>query len=143
MTVSEAIVTRLLALSPVTALVGTRVRVLTLRQSEIYPAIRVQRISEIQPMHLRGAVMSFTARVQVDSYGQKVSGVDPYAHARNVDAAAYGDGAGSGLCAFVGSVGSPAFTITGVFPDNVREDFDAEELNIVRIMREYVVRWKS
>jgi hypothetical protein len=142
-TVATAIAARLLSLPAVVALVGARVRVLKLAQGEAQAgAIRVQRVSEIQPMQLRGAVNSFEARVQVDSYGPESAG-DAYAAAAAIDRAVHGDGAGSALCGFAGAVGDPAFVIDAILPVDVRETFDPEELRTVRIMREYVVRWRE
>jgi hypothetical protein len=138
-TVAEAIRERLLSLSAVTDLVGTRIRTLVLGQSDTLPAIRVQRITDNEGMHLRGSDGVRRSRVQVDSYANAASGTDPYATARNVDEALHGDGAGSGLFGFKGDIGSPPFTVQAIFPITVREEFDAEERHIVRVLREYEV----
>jgi hypothetical protein len=148
MTVATAIADRLASLPSVYALVGgstePRIRVMKLRQGEAQAGgIRVQRISEVEPMHLRGSVGTFQARVQVDSYAPEASGQDAYANAAAIDAAVHGDGAGSGLCGFSGGIGSPAFVIDAIIPVDVREDYDPEELRVVRIMREYMVHWRS
>ncbi len=145
MTIEEGIASLLATLSSVTTLVGTRIRVLRLAQSETYPVIRVNRISEVQEMHLRGAINLFSARVQVDSFSREASGVDAYAQARNVDAAVHGDGAGSGLCGYHGTVGgSPGLRIQGMFPDGVQPpSYDPDELRVVRISRDYIVSWTN
>lgn len=145
MTISAGLIDHLLTLSPVTSLVGTRIRTLLLRQGEARSgAIRVQQVSETQPMHLRGAVNLFTARVQVDSYAPVESGVDAYANATAIDAAVHGDGAGSGLCGFAGQVGgSPGLLVDAVMPVGRTEEYDADELKIVRVMREYMVTWRG
>jgi hypothetical protein len=143
-TVAAAFVTRLLSLTAVTDLVGTRIRNMRLRQGEAQErAIRVQRISETQEMHLRGAVNGFRSRVQVDSYAPEASGVDPYLAAAAIDAAVHGDGAGSGLCGFAGAVGGDGFVFTSILPDGVREEYDPEEQRVVRISRDYIANWTS
>jgi hypothetical protein len=137
MTIAEAIADRLKTLSPVTALVSTRVWLMKVPQNGTFPCIRVQRISESQPMHLRGPVAMYRSRVQVDSYASETSGTDPYATARDIDEAVHGDGAGSGLCGFAGSIGSVG--VKAILPVDVREGYDGEEQRLVRIMREYEV----
>lgn len=140
MTVAAAIAERLLELSAVTALVGTRVRVMKLRQSDTLPAIRVDEISGIDDLHERGAVGVIKSRVQVDSYADTASGVDPYAVASAVDAALHGDGAGSGLNAWRGSVGSPPFQIDVIRDLGVTRTLEKEgSREIVRVIREYMV----
>lgn len=139
MTVATAIAQRLLSLAPVTALVSTRVRVLRLRQPETLPAIRVQQIGETEGMHNRGSIGLKRSRVQVDSVALESTGVDPYAGAMAVDAAVHGDGGGSGLCGWKGSIGSPPFEIEAVLPDMVHPplyDLDAKQ---IRVMRDYIV----
>lgn len=147
MTASTVVSTRLLEMAAVTALVGTRIRDLKLRQGEAQAgAIRVQGVGALQTMHLRGSVTLVRARVQVDSYAPETSGVDPYALAASIAAAAHGDGAGSGLCGFVGTVGgSPGVDVTSILPapEGPREEYDAEELRVVRISRDYFVKWRT
>ena len=139
MTVATAIATRLLELSAVTDLVGTRVRVLKLRQTETLPAIRVQRISTTEQMHERGSVGMFRSRVQVDSVALEASGLDPYATAASVDDAVHGDGAGSGLCGWQGEIGSPAFVIDAILPDGLQEMYEPDTSKQVRVIRDYIV----
>jgi hypothetical protein len=117
---------------------------LKLRETETFPAIRVQAVSENQPMHLRGAVNLFRSLIQADIYVEDVG--DAYATAGAIDAAVHGDGAGSGLSGYAGGIGSPAFEITGVLPRSRSESY---ELNtetgkrFVRVMREYEVHHRG
>lgn len=145
MTAAEIVRARLLQIAAVTALVGQRVRLLRFRQSETWPAVRVQQISDVESMHLRGSSGLHTARVQIDYCAGEASGVDPYASARAVDEAAHGPGNGTGLCGFQGLVplGSPGIWVDAIRPAGYREDFDLDELRVVRIMRDYLVTWKA
>jgi len=141
-TAAEAIRTRLLSLSAVTAIASTRVRTMRLAQNDTFPAVRVQEISETEPMQLRGSVGLLRSRVQVDSYAEEVSGVDAYAQARDLDAAVHGDGAGSGLCGFAGTVGD--MVIRAIFPMSRVPMSEVEEpRRFLRIMREYEVHYTS
>jgi len=136
MTVAAAIRARLLDLAPVTALVSARVYVLRLPQSPALPAVRVQQIDAVDPFHFRGPNGLSRARVQVDSVG------DTVAEAEAVDAAVYGDGLGSdatGLAGWFGALGSPAFVIDAILPIDVRQLIDPEELNQVRVSRDFFV----
>jgi hypothetical protein len=147
-TIAEAVRVRLLEITAVTALVGQRVRVLRLAQGDTGagPAIRVQRIGDDELMHFRGSVGVFRSRVQVDSVHQEgVGGINAYTSARNVDAAVHGNGAGSGLCGFRGSVTSGGDTVQfdAVLPSGCREGYDAEELKQVKVMRDYMVHWRA
>jgi hypothetical protein len=141
-TPAEAVRTRLLSLSVVTSIVGQRVRTMRLAQNETFPAVRVQEISTVEPMQLRGSVGLLTSRVQVDSYAEETSGVDAYAQARDLDAAVHGDGAGSGLCGFSGTVGS--MTVHAILPMSRVPMSEVEEpRRFLRIMREYEVHYTS
>ena len=77
------------------------------------------------------------ARVQVDSVGATL------ADAEAVDAAVHGDGLGdgaTGLSGWTGEVaGSPPFAIAQIAPLDARVLVDAEELNQVRVSRDYMV----
>jgi hypothetical protein len=139
-TVDEALRDRLLSLTPVTALVSTRIYCLILPQAFNPPAIRIQRISQLEDMHLRGPVNVFRARVQVDSIGLTRSSAEA------VDAAVQGDGLGSyatGLKGFKGPIGSPAFVIRAILPADVREFYDAEELRQFKVMRDFFVTFEG
>lgn len=133
MTAAEAIRSRLLALSAVTDLVGSKVYVHVLPQSFTAPAIRVQRIDQLEDPHLRGTAMPVRARVQVDSVAKTL------AEAYALDAAVHGPGDGTGLAGWTGEVGSPAVSVAAVLPIDVRDGFDAEDLKQYRVMRDYAV----
>lgn len=142
MTVGEAIRAVLLEMPAVTALVGQRIRIGKLRQSEpTFPVICVHRIDQHGAMHLRGASGIKEARVQVDSVAMEGSGVDHMAVAFAVDAAVDGPGDGTGLLGFTGSIGSPTFTIHSVRPAGLRDGYDADELKQFKVMRDYTVRF--
>jgi hypothetical protein len=137
-TVDQAVRERLLSLTPVTALVATRVYCVILPQGSNLPAIRIQRIGQIEPMHLRGPVGVYRSRVQVDSVGVSKASCDA------VDLAVQGDGLGgyaSGLMGFKGTVGSPPFFIHAVLPLDVRDLYDAEELRQFKVSRDFEVHF--
>lgn len=141
MTVAEAIVARLKSLSAVTNLVGQRVYTLKFPNNhKVWPSIRVQVIDDVGGTHLRGGVKNKQARVQIDCVA-KDNGVDYYASARNVDEAVMGPGDGTGLWGFQGLVGS--FPIESIEDRGKREFFDAEELDLFRIVREVMVSHKG
>jgi hypothetical protein len=148
-TVEEAVVERLLALSSVTALVSTRVYQLRLPQRPTLPAVRVQQISESEPYHLRGAVNLYRTRIQVDAYAAEASGSDPYASANAVASAIQGDWlAGSppnGLSGWQGMAGGSPSTLQVVFSERIdrRPMFAADELRLVRVRQDYMVTWKA
>ncbi len=142
MTVETAIATRILSLTGITALVADRVRVLKLRQGE-RSGVRVQQVSEVEPFHLRGTSGLLTCRVQVDSVAPENSGVDPYATANQIDALIKGDGAGSGLSGWAGSIGSPAFEVLSIFPVDVKREYDAGAVGVVKVMRDYLVKHRG
>ena len=140
MTVDTAIRERLLSLTPVTTLVSTRIYCVILPQGFNSPAIRVQRIGQLEEMHLRGPINVFRARVQVDSVGRTKAEVDA------VDMAVQGDGLGSnatGLKGFKGNIGSPAFVIRAIVPADVRDMYDAEELRQYKVMRDFFVTFEG
>lgn len=145
MSPESAICERLLSLSAVTALVGTRVRQSILRQSEILPAVRVQQIGETTSYHGRGGSGQYQSRIQVDVYAHASSGVDPYAQAMTVAEAIQGDDAGSGLSAWQGTAGGspPLLQIDAVFRRDRRDPgFESEELRQVRCQQDYMVHWR-
>lgn len=125
---------RLLTIASVTALAGSRVYAQTLPQSPTLPAVLVELVSEVQASHLRGGEQMRTTRVQVTSVALS------RAAAVALDAAAQGDGAGSGLSHWSGSIGSPSVTVRWTEPAGVREGYDPHELRQYRISRDYMVR---
>jgi hypothetical protein len=135
----------MLALTPVTTLIARRVRLLKLAQHETLPAARVHAIDDVEDGHLRGSVGTLRDRVQVDIFAAEASGVDPYADAAAVEAALYGDGAGSALAFFSGSVGgSPEQRVDVILPAGRDEGYDPDpaERPVVRIRLDYIVHWR-
>lgn len=146
MTVEQAIWTRVLALSPVTALVSTRVYLERLPQSPTYPAVRVQEVDDPSSYHLRGPQRLGKARVQVDAFAAEASGVDPYASGAALAAAIHGDGFGAsatGLSGWIGSIGSPAFEVLGCFRVDRRRSYDPDELRLVTMSLDYYVWYRE
>jgi hypothetical protein len=144
-TVDTAIRLRLLGLTAVTDLVQAaggwaRIYTVILPQGVLLPAIRIQRVGQIEPMHFRGPVNVYQARVQVDSVGASKESADA------VDMAVQGDGLGNdatGLKGFKGSIGSPPFIIRAILPADVRETYDAEELRQYKIQRDFFVHFEG
>lgn len=142
MTPVEAVRARLLAITPVTALVNTRIYPLKLPQSPTLPAIRVSLVGVIEFLHFRGTDRMWRAHVQVDAVAKETSGVNAYAQAQAVAAAVHGrfvGGVATGLCGWTGSVGSPACKVAAMIPDGRMEGYDPEELQHVRVSQDYVV----
>lgn len=143
MTAAEAIRARLLSLPAVTALVGTRVYNQKLPQNLTQPSILVQRVSSAHGMHARGGVSISRARVQVDAITAEGSGYDHVAAATAIDEAAHGDGDGSALCGWSGSIGSPAVHVLAVIPDQVRESYNADVRRQFHVSRDYFVTYRG
>lgn len=133
-----AVITRLEAIGAVTALVASRIYNGVLPQSPTVPAIRVQRIGEDEPMHLRGSSGVFQTRVQIDS----VSGAaDAGGEAAAVDSALRGNGSGTALVGWKGTVaGVDVQNIQSLF---VRERYDADDLRQYRVIRDVMVTWSG
>ncbi len=142
MTVEDAIVTRLLAVSPVTALVGARVYLEKLPQTPTYPCVRVQLIDEQESYHLRGGGLK-TARIQVDAFAKEQSGVSPYALAAAVADAIQGDDDGSGLSGWTGTVGSPGLSVQVCRRLDRRQLYDPEELRVITMSQDYQVIYQA
>lgn len=124
---------RLLSLTAVTSLVVARVYTGRLPQSFDLPALLLQRVGEVQFGHLRGGATLRMTRVQVTSIAATRAG------AVALDAAVEGDGAGSGLAYWSGSVGSPSVDVRLCEPAGVRESYEAGERRQDRIQRDYRV----
>lgn len=140
MTGGDLVRARLLALSGVTSLVGTRVWALKLPQSPILPAMVVTNVSDLQDLQLRGTDGLRVTRVQVDAVATTLDG------ARAVALAAFGTftaGTATGLLGFRGSVavGSPAPVVHVMRPDLYRETYLADELKQYVASRDWIVTW--
>jgi hypothetical protein len=135
MSPTNVIRTRLLAVSAVTALVVSRVTVEVTPQSKDLPAIRVSLVSVKDHGHLRGTKATTEAVVQVDSLSTSLAG------ARALADAAYGDGAGSGLAGFEGTVSTA--TVQAILPDQERQDFVGDEVKTYRVSRDYTVWFRG
>lgn len=135
MSPTNVVRTRLLAISAVTTLVGTRVFVEVTPQSKDLPAIRVSLVSRMDHGHLRGAKATTESVVQVDCLATSL------ASARAVVDAAFGDAAGSGLAGFTGTVS--AATVQAVLPGDERQDFVGEEIKTYRVSRDYTVWFRA
>jgi hypothetical protein len=133
-----AVVTRLEAVSAVTALVSTRIYNGTFPQDGTFPAIRVQRIGQDEQMHMRGAVGTMRTRIQIDSVADSS---EPIGDAQAIDSAVFGNGSGSALIGWAGDVGT--IDIQAVTPAGVREQYDGEELRQYRVMRDAFVWWNA
>lgn len=142
MNIATALRERLVGLSPLTALVGTRIYVDVLPQQPTLPAVRVQRISDVRDMFLRGRGVS-VARVQTDAIGLTKASADA------VDAAVDGDGLGAnatGLLGWFGSLGgSPAvIDVLSILPIDARDVVErVDEHYEFMVSREYRVTWRE
>lgn len=149
MRIEEAVIERLLGLAAVTALVGTRVYQLQLRQGATLPAIRVQQISEDEPLHLRGIVNAYRTRVQVDAYAAESSGANPYDVANAIADAIAGDwSTGSppnGLSGWQGTAGGSPPTVKVRFAERVNRQvmYEGDELRQVRVTQDYMLHWQT
>lgn len=140
MTGAEIVIERLGQLSALTALVGTRIYQVKAPQSATFPLVVVRHVFESEDMQLRGASGMVTDRVQVDAYAEEVSGADPRATARAVDAAIRGDGASTGLIGWTGDAGgSPSTKVWAIRPAGVREAYEEQPKKLYRVMRDVFV----
>lgn len=138
MTVEEAIRSRLLALPGVTAIVGNRVYTLTFPPTPTWPAMRVQEISEVEEYHMRGPVGMRRGRVQIDAVSKT------FVEASHLMAAAHGSYARGelGLSGFCGLI-APDFKIATILADGAQSMYEGDELEVVRLAREYQVFWRE
>lgn len=139
MTPEAAVVERLLDISAVTAIVGTRVYLDKLPQQATYPAVLVQLVHEPISRHLRGS-LRWRARVQVDAYVKDVG--DAYSTDVDLADAIHGDDAGSGLEAWFGSFGSPTFNVTGILRVERERGYEPEEFRLLRQRQDYWVYFR-
>jgi len=141
---ADLVCARLLQVTALTAIVADRVYALILPQDGELPAVRVQAIDRNDPMHLRGTVGIITARVQVDHYAHRESGGDPLQTARDMAAAAHGrftGGVATGLAGWRGSIGGTQ--VDRIYLLVEREEFQAAELDEVRVMQDYEITWRE
>lgn len=141
MSIAAAIRAHVLTLSPVTSIVGTRVRLVKTLQSEpVFPVLRIQRISQsVVVGHMRGFGPVKRARIQIDAIAMEGSGIDVYERATALDRAVEGPGDGTGLLGFSGDIGSPSVRIHVIQGDGVREGYDPAELKQFKVMHDYLV----
>ena len=141
MTLEEAVRARLLAITAVTDLVGTRIYILTLPQTPTWPAIRVALIDEPVTSAVDGETALAQARIQVDAWVDATA-ADPYTAAATLATAIHGNGsytAPTGLEHWHGAIGSPAVTVKGMerIDRTVSHEIDVERL--VRVRQDYRV----
>lgn len=137
MSPEEAVRARIVSLAAVTALASDRVYMLKVDQDDDMPAVRVQLVGEQYTPHLRGGGGVRRARVQVDAFAAESSGADPYANARALADAINGDGSGSGLDGWRGTVNGT--TVQGILRVDRAVSYEAEELRLVRVRQDYFV----
>lgn len=148
MTIEEAVRTRLLAISPVSALVSTRVWMFKLPQKPTLPAIRIQKISNVTHQHARGPVAQQTARIQVDAYDSELNVSDPYASTTVLARAVHGDGLGpsaTGLFGWIGVIASGGEFIRMKAVRRVMDgpsEYEGGELRLVVNRQDYVIDWE-
>lgn len=140
MTVTQAVISRLSAISALTALVSTRIYQLILPETVTLPAVLVTRIDTVEDSHLRGGGAMYRTRVQIDAVVD-ARATSPLVTANAIERAISGPGDGTGLSGFKGIVpsGSPAFAIAGVQALDVRDGYAGDELRQVRVSRDFYV----
>lgn len=140
MTCAEIVRGHLLTLTPVTAIVNSRIwtfRWPTNGPSTL-PAVLVQQISDVQEQLLRGTLGLQEARIQLDLIGETV------AACRALDQAIVGDysmGNVTGLRGAVATVGSSH--IRNAMPIGYREFFEPDEKQRPRIVRDFRVWYEA
>jgi hypothetical protein len=135
-TVVQAYREHLIAQPEVVALVAERIYGLVPPQSATLPAVRLQRVDEEEPGHLRGGSQTRPYIMQVDVFTAMASGVDPYAQALTI-AKTVNDALLSKR--WLTTTGSPAdLRVKVTRRRNTIEFFDPAERNEVRVMMEFV-----
>lgn len=140
MTPDVAIRTRLLQITALTDLVVSRIYAVTFPQGVTKPAVRVQQISREEDFHARGPIGIKAARMQVDVVAATKASADA------VIEAVHGDGLGdtaSGLSGWMGDLGSPPFSVRGIFPLDESESYESDELKQWRVRRDYRLVWSE
>lgn len=144
MTVEEACAARIAGLAAVIALVGDRVYTDVLPEAATFPCVLVKLVDDLTGQHLRGPDGHPIARVQVDALVREASGVDAYTQVVTLADAIHGDGLGtaaSGLFGWIGGVGSPPLEIQSVTGGTRTPRYDPEELRVLTMSRDYLVRY--
>lgn len=142
MTPEEAIRDRLLAISAVTTLVGTRIYQLTLPQSVTWPAIRVQLISLPIEGTVDGKCSLGIARVQVDAFVDVEAETNPYTAAIALADAIHGNGLSAsptGLHNWGGAVGSPPVTVKRAARLDRDVTYEVDAQRLIRVRQDYQV----
>lgn len=128
--------TRLQAVAAVTTLVGTKIYAGALPQNAPAPAILLRNIDRVTESHLRGMGGLMMARVQVHQAGTTRE------QALAVASAVEGDGAGSALSFFSGTVSGTRVAL--VQPGSVDEEqFHAGEILQWEIVKDYEVHYHA
>lgn len=147
MTIDEAVCARILDIAAVEAIIDDRAYLVVLPQGPTYPAVRVHKVDDIEDDHLRGPCGLPYARVQVDSYVDVQSGVDPYVQLSGLVEAIDGDGLGptaSGLRGWIGSLGSPSLAISRVKRVlRLGPRPETDELNILVQTQDYILWYRE
>lgn len=144
MTIEQAFRLRILALSAVTAIAGQRVWVDETPQSPTYPLVLIVNVTDLQGQHLRGPDGVRTARLQTEARVRNIDGTDAKAQAVALSDAVHGNGHGtaaSGVFGWIGTIGSPSVRVLNVSADERRTLYDAEERRVVRVVRDYLIRY--
>lgn len=132
MDVAALVRARVLQITGVTTLVGQRVYTgPRWPQSVTVPAVRVHQMSPQESSQLKGSSGMIKARVQVDSLATT------RAAAIALDALIDGDGAGSGLNHWSGTIGSVQVKV--IEPADMNEGFEPDEIQQYKVMRDYFV----
>lgn len=142
MTPEEAVAARILTLSDVTTIVGDRVYLDKAPQGERRPTVVVQLVHADSDHHLRGSA-PMPARVQVDARVAEADGVDAMASVLALAEAIDGDGAGSGLDGWIGTIGSPPFAVTGILRIERRREYEPAEYRLLRMRQDYWVHFRE
>lgn len=149
MRIGDAVKTRLLDITPLEALVGTRVFELTLPQNERRAAVRFQMIGTLHQRHFKGPINQYDQRCQVDSY-VPATGTDPISYVHAIGDAVLGDGLGleaTGLAGWAGIVGASPDTPIHIFNVEVLNDgdqtYENDEQLRVRLRQEYRIHWRE
>jgi hypothetical protein len=149
MTIGDGIKERLLAITPLVALVGTRVFELLLPQNERRVSVRFFVLGSARRTHIRGPINQFQQRVQVDGY-VPIGGINPIDEVNELGKAILGDGLGAnatGLAGWSGIVGGSPDEPLHVFDVDVLDDgqllVEMDEIRRVRIRQEYRVHWRT